>query len=144
MNKKAQKTGWRKLDELYAAVPKFRCIEGCTECCGVVPISLLELARIGKRERVADHGVGCCPYSTHGSCSIHGKRPLTCRLFGAVEHPRMTCPHGRGPERKLSRGQAARLMARYSKLTGVPENTRVLGAGMARLTDALENLQEGQ
>ena len=32
---------------LYAAIPPFECIEGCTDCCGPVPWSAWELKHAG-------------------------------------------------------------------------------------------------
>ena len=31
-------------------------------------------------------------------CKVYAVRPMICRLFGAVDHPKLTCPHGCRPE----------------------------------------------
>ncbi|WP_376092760.1 YkgJ family cysteine cluster protein [Roseomonas sp. CCTCC AB2023176] len=101
--------------ELYDAVPEFACEPGCTDCCGAIPMSAWEWTQIRDRRHAGPASLSC-PYADAGDCAIHAARPLVCRLFGAVEHPRLTCPRGRGPTRKLSSEEGARLMRRYEAL----------------------------
>ncbi len=107
--------------ELYDRIPAFKCLEGCTACCGPVPFSKSEWARIEEiRKQTNIH----CPYIEDGGCSIHAVRPFMCRLFGAVENLR--CPKGCGPEKLLSAGEGRVLRAFYRLLMKDDENnTRV-------------------
>lgn len=56
-----------------------------------------------------------CPYAVNGRCEIYEQRPLICRLFGAVDAPLMTCPHGCGPVGKLTDEQAGEMMRIYTQ-----------------------------
>lgn len=56
-----------------------------------------------------------CPYSMkNGNCEIYDKRPLVCRLFGAVA--RMTCPYV-SPEKHLSREEEDAILKEYTEIT---------------------------
>ncbi len=101
---------------LYDAVPAFACIPGCTQCCGAVAMTAWEWARIGDKRKAAPDCF-TCPYSAEANCAIHADRPLICRLFGAVDDPRMTCPRGCGPEQKLTAEQGHALMSQYMQLS---------------------------
>lgn len=102
-----------ELDAIYAQIPKFQCKEGCTDCCGPVPFSLVEWSRVTTKKKAT-----CldCPYSLNGSCDIYNERPLMCRIFGAVDTPMLECPHGCGPEKKLTKEQGDALIDAYIKL----------------------------
>lgn len=108
------------------AVPKFNCIAGCTACCTVVPFSDKDKAALSAikpflawERNTRGSGwiikqakeTGRCPFLGGNGCSIHGTPvyPQICALFGAVDHPQMTCPFGCGPKRKLSAEEAARM-----------------------------------
>jgi Fe-S-cluster containining protein len=133
----------RRLRELYAKIPTFKCIEGCTDCCGPVPATREERrlnpeflhtaadiihvlqkgaaspVELGKAPRLADwaYGAGClsCPYVIeHGGCAIYDDRPLLCRLYGTTAN--LPCPHGRAPEKMLSLGEERSLMHSYLEL----------------------------
>ena len=135
----------RALAKLYAQIPTFQCRKGCSDCCGPVAASKTErenapflnsydevrsLAEVlkagGSREELAAGPLlaglmnGClsCPYVANGggACAIYEHRPFLCRIFGASEEPRLACPHGLGPEKKLSIGQTQRLWHQYLKL----------------------------
>lgn len=107
----------------------FECIPGCTDCCGPVPVTPAEAERIASRYPVvAQPQDGIAPFGddlkcgyAHGRCVIHAERPVICRLFGAVDHPRMRCPHGRGPNRLMSDKQSRRLLRQAG--FDVDENT---------------------
>ena len=49
-------------------------------------------------------------------CSVYRDRPLICRLFGLVDHPRMRCEHGCTPTFWLSSSYAGRLHAKAREL----------------------------
>jgi hypothetical protein len=131
----------RSLQKLYAQIPRFQCIKGCTDCCGPVPSAPAErnrapalmdldtaadilevLAKGGAAPGELAHApaltgwlgnYGClsCPYAQNGGCAIYDNRPFLCRLFGTV--PSMPCPHGRGPTRMLTRKRERKLMKAY-------------------------------
>ncbi len=133
----------RRLRELYAKIPTFKCIEGCTDCCGPVPatreerrlnpeflptaadiIHVLQNGAASQEElkaapRLADwaYGAGClsCPYEiAHGGCAIYDDRPFLCRIYGTTQN--LPCPHGRAPEKMLSLGEERSLMHSYLEL----------------------------
>ena len=102
-------------ENLYAQVPAFACEPGCTACCGIVAMTAWEWGEV-QDKRQASAGCTTCPYAEGGGCAIHPQRPLICRLFGAVDDPRLQCPKGRAPERKLAPEHARRLMQAYEQL----------------------------
>lgn len=130
----------RTVDDLYALIPPVPCIEGCTDCCGVAPFAGEEARRVNAAlaMRGADWAPGpsnswlparggtpctTCPFANRG-CDIHGDRPITCRLFGAVEgERRLQCPHGRIAEDPLSAAEARLIMRRYEEFTAGAQAT---------------------
>jgi len=100
----------RALAAIYAKVPKLVCRGLCSESCGPIAASQLEVARLehasGKKLSV-DSELTCSALSG-GRCSAYEARPLICRLFGTVRG--MRCPHGCAPEHWLSDGKAKRLL----------------------------------
>ena len=102
---------------LYGAIPSFECIEGCTDCCGPVPWSVHELKQAGLAEPPAERADHACVFSLVGHCGIHERRPLMCRLYGAVED--MRCPHGRGPLVPLQAEDGHELVRRYKIANGM-------------------------
>lgn len=80
------------------AIPAFRCLPGCHDCCGPVPASRWEQAQLpavseAKRSEVAE--TLNCPHLGPQGCQVYDQRPILCRLFGTVES--LPCPHGRRP-----------------------------------------------
>ena len=101
--------------ELYNAIPTFRCKPGCHDCCGPVPFSKWEW------DSVADKRKGnanlTCPYvNEQGRCDIYDQRPFLWRIFGATDDPMLRCPHGCGPDKPLSAQEANELTDRYIEL----------------------------
>lgn len=107
-------------------IPTFDC-GSCTACCTVVPFTRGERDRVAARhpfvpwERLnigGEHYAPAaalknmrCPFVVEGKgCSVYDIRPLCCRLYGSVDHPRMACAMGRGPRRKLTEKQADRMI----------------------------------
>ena len=105
---------------MMRSIPTFSCKSGCHDCCGLVPFSDAEKARaiairlLEQWERFDDRSwvataalqTLTCPFLTKVGCGIYDIRPAICRLFGAVDNPKMTCPHGCGPMKKLTDNQA--------------------------------------
>lgn len=111
------------IPSLRNRIPAFDCVAGCHDCCGRVPWSAWEAARLPgdvsvktvKAKEVAAGGAEKCGFVTDGGqCAVYAQRPIMCRLFGAVEDLR--CPHGRGPERFLSKEEAGMLLAEYIQI----------------------------
>lgn len=119
----------RTLRMLYRDVPAMSCLPGCTDCCGPVPWSADEWARVAQepaalsadRETMGNAvvptvpGTLRCPFASAEGCTVYDRRPLVCRMFGVVRDARLTCPHGCGPKRKLSAEQGAALRHRYQE-----------------------------
>ncbi len=49
-----------KLKKLYSKIPEFKCVEGCTDCCGPVPLSEYEQKMLGTGLRMTPTVVGTC------------------------------------------------------------------------------------
>ena len=105
-------------------IPKFECRKGCHDCCGLVPFTRAERDRAAAARpleqwvEIAEGWVPAaaldtlrCPFLGKNGCAIYEDRPTVCRLFGAVHHPLMECPHGCGPKRKLTYSQSRRILA---------------------------------
>lgn len=77
-------------------LPSMRCDDGCGRCCGMVPVTAAEYARVIAYAR--EHGIEpviqgiTCPFWQGGKCSVYEVRPLVCKLMGHV--PELTCPRG--------------------------------------------------
>jgi hypothetical protein len=99
---------------LYKQIPRFECVEGCTDCCGTVPWSGWELKQAGLDAPPPARADKTCAFAEGGSCQIYQNRPLMCRLFGTVEDLR--CPHGRGPLKLLSVAEGQAIVRRYIRL----------------------------
>lgn len=100
--------------QLYARIPTFHCLPGCSDCCGPIPFSKWEWKRLKDKRKATELE---CPYvNTEDKCDIYSKRPLLCRLFGTVNHPKMVCPHGCGPDKMISQKEAGEMLDTYYKL----------------------------
>lgn len=117
------------LSSLYERIPAFTCIKGCSDCCGLVPWSPEEFAKVADRVPagvtlldmngcvVPQRGTsGTCPFFDHG-CTVYADRPFLCRLFGTAPEPRLTCPHGCHPEKQLTVEKAKWMTMRYQRET---------------------------
>lgn len=76
--------------------PSMQCEPGCGACCGVVPCTEEEYARIQRfaqaRGIVPVKQGWQCPLFIDGGCSVYAVRPVMCRTFG--HSPKMPCPRG--------------------------------------------------
>jgi uncharacterized protein len=120
----------KAIDALLETVPRFTCKPGCADCCGPLMMSRLEAKRIRRAtgidpmalmnnlEQAIQTGCLTCPFvhpETH-RCTIYEIRPAVCRIFGASEHRRLTCPHGCRPEKLMTNSETDALMDQIDKL----------------------------
>lgn len=101
-----------KLQTLYAKIPLVEnCKPGCTDCCGPVPFSIIEAAKVKTTPGLAT----CidCKFGLHGKCDVYSNRPLMCRLFGAVDAPHLTCPHGAKSAKLLTVAEGNAIVNEY-------------------------------
>jgi len=114
----------RRLLRLYAQLPTFECVPGCSHCCGPTPCAPSETALIA--QWLTQRGLAVlhsplavlpttdgltCVYAGADGCSIYPVRPFMCRLYGSI--PKLRCPLGRGPAEPLSESAEASLMREY-------------------------------
>lgn len=120
-----------KIDVLLRRLPKFKCKEGCYDCCGPVILSRLEYERcIQASGRTAEdvkkqmqdnlaNGIYACPLLDNETkkCSVYEVRPAICRLFGVVKGE-LLCPHGHAPEKVLllSDAQSREILRKVEEL----------------------------
>jgi Fe-S-cluster containining protein len=118
----------RRLRMIYREIPLSPpCIPGCIDCCGPVPWSAEELARveadiplfvewfeINGAPALLNPVTGKCPFaSTERGCAVYERRPFMCRIFASAADLRLTCPHGCNAKRPLSILAAVKLTDRY-------------------------------
>lgn len=100
-----------KLKELYSTIPEVNCKGLCHQSCGPILCSDLEAARMGGqpvlRMTLDDY---TCPLLKDNRCKVYDRRPMICRLFGAVDHHLLKCPHGCGPDVLLTHEQSLALL----------------------------------
>ena len=99
----------RIIRDLRGQIPSFDCIEGCNDCCGVVPWSRWERLQVERNKQVEEEEI--CPYSSPRGCEVYEHRPIFCRLFGTVRG--LECPHGCGPRTLLSPDVERRILGLY-------------------------------
>lgn len=111
-----------RLAAIYASVPSAECKGLCQDSCGPLPMTVHEARRLRRSGKPIPHedeavvtlaatGSYVCPALVDGRCSIYEMRPLICRLYGAVDHPALRCPHGCAPaDGFLSAERAAELI----------------------------------
>jgi Fe-S-cluster containining protein len=106
------------LDDLLKGVPTFTCKEGCSDCCGIVPMTRLEWKRIQERTGITKQydENGNCNLLKDGKCSVYDIRPAICRIFGASTEPRLQCPHGCKSERLLTAKETDGLIMQVDRL----------------------------
>lgn len=108
------------LDDIYAQIPEVGCKGLCHAACGPILFDRLEMDRLRAVLPVmpwAEKLTDPCPLLRDGRCGAYGARPLSCRLFGAVDP--MPCPHGCKPAAgRLSQSESARLVHAVGELPG--------------------------
>lgn len=105
-------------DALYAQIPHVDCKGLCVDACGVIEATDAERERLpglpladDAQARYERDGHYHCPLLVAGLCSVYERRPLVCRLYGAVDLPVLVCPFGcTVTPRPLTRDEAAELV----------------------------------
>jgi Fe-S-cluster containining protein len=124
----------RALRMLYREVPEVKgCKAGCGKCCGPVPWTPAELARVthqvppGTERVVAPGGLSnvlmlvnpatgaCAMLDAEKRCTVYERRPLMCRIFAAADDVGLQCPFGARAGRPLKAAKARALTDRYQK-----------------------------
>lgn len=109
-----------RLKELYAQVPKFKCIKNCSKCCGAVPWASLEMDQL---KEIKVHKNLICPYCEENKCTIYEFRPFMCRIFGTVAKPHpLACPYGAMPVSPLPGDKVDDLMRQYQMIANYDFN----------------------
>lgn len=120
----------KAIDALLSAVPAFDCKPGCSDCCGPVAFSRLEIRRIEQRTGISRKQLhtstllkkGCltCPLLDQEKhrCSAYEIRPAMCKVFGSSLHHWLVCPHGCAPEHPLSVESTNQLVDQAIRLGG--------------------------
>ncbi len=121
----------RELRMIYREIPATSpCKSGCSDCCGPVPWSEEELARVRDEVPAIAAGIeigpvrgllnsltGKCPFASAKGCQVYDRRRLMCRLFAtSIEDTRLRCPHGVRPERSLPAVKARTITDRHAKI----------------------------
>jgi Fe-S-cluster containining protein len=96
------------IELVWAEIPDVHCKGLCTESCGPIGASPVEIRMLSERgielENVEDalfnvvigrQEPNDCPALVDGRCSVYDVRPTVCRLWGAVGE--MPCPYGCEP-----------------------------------------------
>ena len=115
----------RELRAIYRELEPyaFQCVEGCTACCGPVPLAPVEAEALGvpgvvtptRDDITCAYCNGCSTTNgSTGGCSVYDRRPFMCRIYGTIDGLR--CPEGAGPARMMPPRQYRKLMKRYIAL----------------------------
>jgi hypothetical protein len=117
----------RLLKSWHQQIPAMRCEPGCRQCCegDARAMTLAEWREIRHPGKFATGpALQSCPFLGDLGCEIYARRPLICRLFGAVapDDPALaelagtfpiSCPRGHYPEAPLSLAAALRIQVDY-------------------------------
>lgn len=97
-----ESTYWERINELIQRIPEVNCPSGCYDCCKL---------KTGELCFFLAHDIKDGKYK----CAIYNRRPLLCRLFGAVDSyfQALKCPHGIISENPMTKYQLDRLVDQY-------------------------------
>lgn len=118
-------TPTKKLEVLYARIPKISCKGLCADNCTVILMTPLERRRLQTSGRVAPNALEVlkmakpvCPLLCPATraCTAYELRPLICRLYGVVA--RLRCPYGCKPERWLSQSEQDDILREIEEIGG--------------------------
>jgi uncharacterized protein len=120
---KPRRSAESALRRLWALLPKLECQGLCHESCG--PIFFTQLEREILEERLGgplppigtEENAFTCPMLKNYRCSVYEDRPTVCRLFGAIKHALMTCPHGCEPSRHLTNQEAQAIFRKIQEIS---------------------------
>jgi len=125
----------RKMDALYAELPKLECKGRCQDSCGPIEMTPVERRRIEATGThipelsIARFKPGCEDCSAldfAGRCSVYDIRPMICRLWGVTEA--MPCPFGCVPEGgHISREEGFEFLRRSFEIGGPPPGWERIG-----------------
>jgi len=105
----------------------FKCLDDCSECCGVVPIPMdtwNKFKHLARKPKVfnEDKAEGVvyainddffCAFLKDNKCAIYENRPKICRDYGLIEG--LPCPHIKPNGHKRSPAQAKRIIRQKRK-----------------------------
>jgi Fe-S-cluster containining protein len=133
----------RELRRAYANIPPVPCRPRCGDCCGPAPMQRMEWERVKDLVPpgaivhrtlesdgpyvpagafvVLDAASGMCGFLSRDgnrACTIYDKRPLVCRLFGAVRDvANLACEHGCLAAKPIGPKESFRKAMRYMRET---------------------------
>ena len=106
----------KKLDKLYATLPKLECkglcVHSCVDIIGLSGLERTRLHQINDRPRQGP----VCPMLQNCKCLGYEARPMICRLWGIAKE--MPCPHGCVLERVIEKLEGNRLLAAAEAIGG--------------------------
>ena len=119
----------RLLKSWHQQIPAMSCEPGCRQCCegDARAMTLHEWREIRHPGKYATGpALAACPFLGEFGCEIYARRPLICRLFGAVapDDPALvelagtfpiSCPRGHYPEAPLSLAAALKIQVAYQE-----------------------------
>lgn len=134
------------LRELYRRIPKVNCKRLCGHSCRtVIDMSHTERERIETflgeplPEWMRTTVNLVCPLLSHtGECTVYGLRPMVCRLWGAVDTPALSCPHGCAVEGDLLTAVEAELLVLEAFRVG---GSDIDAKALAKLSETLANAE---
>ncbi len=104
---------------------EFKCIEGCTECCGPVPFTAeqwkkfkskacegAKIYTLGERLCAIDENMKCALLKDN-RCAVYEDRPKLCKDFGLIEG--MPCAFLKPNGNKRSEAMKKRIMRSHAK-----------------------------
>lgn len=115
-------------EAIYAKIPEVNCKGLCVANCGPILCSKGEAHEIEKwtGQNIMEWAdqpaplavrISPCTFLLAGRCSIYSMRPAICRLFGAVDHAMLRCPHGCRPEKYLTERESRAILAEIEALS---------------------------
>ena len=107
----------KRLETIYASIPKMECIGKCQQSCGAIALFPAEVKNLRNVEislPTVDGTITCSKLSPLGTCTIYQQRPLICRLYGQVR--KLRCQYGCKPERWITQDESRELTDEIQKL----------------------------